>query len=107
MRGPERRRPRGQCLGRVTLGKGPGAPACHVSVVGELLGECTPQCFRELVGSEAVPCPGVPLLGIRQREFLPREPRVPTTIPCKGTKRKLEGMARICEDTNTGDGNLG
>ena len=63
--------------------------------------------FRELVGSEAVQCPGVPLLGIRQREFLPREPRVPTTIPCKGTGGKFVGMARICVDTNTGDGNLG
>ena len=33
-------------------------------------------------------------MGIRQREFLPREPRVPTTIPCKGTGGKFEGMAR-------------
>ena len=47
------------------------------------------------------------MLGNRQRKFLPREPRVPTTIPCKGTRRKLEGMARICEDTNTGDENFG
>ena len=47
------------------------------------------------------------MLGIRQREFLPREPRVPTTIPCKGMMRKFEGMAQICVDTNTGDGNLG
>ena len=46
-------------------------------------------------------------MGIRQREFLPREPRVPTMRPCKGTGRKFEGMARICVDTNTGDGNLG
>ena len=35
------------------------------------------------------------------------EPHVPTTRPCEGTGRKLVGMARICEDTNTGDGNLG
>ena len=63
--------------------------------------------FRELVGSEAVKCPGVPLLGIRQREFLPGEPRVPTMIPCKGTSGKFEGMARNCVDTNTGDGNFG
>ena len=35
MWGPGRRMPRGQGLGRVTLGPGPGAPACHVSVVGE------------------------------------------------------------------------
>ena len=35
------------------------------------------------------------------------EPRVPTTRPCEGTGGKFVGMSRICEDTNTGDGNLG
>ena len=47
------------------------------------------------------------MLGIRQREFLPREPRVPTTIPCKGTGRKICGHGTKLWDTNTGDGNLG
>ena len=46
-------------------------------------------------------------MGIGRGEFLPREPRVPATRPCEGTGGKLEGMARNCEDTNTGDGNLG
>ena len=43
----------GSARARVTLGKGPGATACHVSVEGELPVKGTPQ-FRELVGSEAV-----------------------------------------------------
>ena len=34
-------------------GKGPGAPACHVSVEGESPEKALPG-FRELVGSEAV-----------------------------------------------------
>ena len=36
MQGPGRHRPRGQCIGRGHPGKGLGATACHVSVVGEV-----------------------------------------------------------------------
>ena len=43
----------GRAWARVTLGKGPGATACHVSVEGESPGRALPV-FRELVGSEAV-----------------------------------------------------
>ena len=53
MRGPGRHWPRGQCIGRGYPGKGPGAPACHVSVEGESPERALPV-FRELVGSEAV-----------------------------------------------------
>ena len=44
----------GSARARVTLGKGPGAIACHVSVEGESPGRALPSVFRELVGSEAV-----------------------------------------------------
>ena len=47
----------GQCIGHGHPGKGPGAPACHVSVEGESPGRALPS-FRELVGSEAVVVPG-------------------------------------------------
>ena len=42
-----------QCIGHGHPGKGPGAPACHVSVEGESPGRALPG-FRELVGSETV-----------------------------------------------------
>ena len=66
MRGPGAIGRMGSAWARVTLRKGPGAPACHVSVEWGVAGKGTPQ-FRELVGSEAVWCPGVPLSEIRQR----------------------------------------
>ena len=45
------------CIGRGYPGKGPGAPACHVSVEGESPGRALPV-FTELVGSETVAGPG-------------------------------------------------
>jgi len=62
MRGPGRHWPRGQCIGHGHPGKGPGAPACHVSVEGESPGRALPV-FRELVGSEAVVVPGGAIVG--------------------------------------------
>ena len=53
MWGPGRHRPRGQCVGTGDPRKGPGAPACHMSVDGGVAFKGTPQ-FRELVGSETV-----------------------------------------------------
>ena len=60
---------------RETIGKGPGAPTRHVGIEGELPERALPV-FRELVGSEEVLCPGVPLFVNRQRG-----------VPAKGATR--------------------
>ena len=73
---------------------------------GGVAREGTPQ-FRELVGSEAVVVPGVPLFETRQRGVPAKGATRPTHETVQGHVGKFEGMAQNCEDTNTGDGNLG
>ena len=46
-------------------------------------------------------------MGNRQRGVPAKGATRPNHETVQGHERKLEGMARICEDTNTGDGNLG
>ena len=62
---------------------------------------------RELVGSEEVWCPGVPLSENRQRGVPAKGATRPNHETVQGHEGKFVGMARICVDTNTGDGNLG
>ena len=78
---------------RATLGKGPGAPTRHVGIEGESPWRALPS-FRELVGSEAVLCPGVPLLGNRQKVVPAKGATRPSHETVQGHEGKLEGMAR-------------
>ena len=73
MRGPERHRLRGQCVGTGDPRKGARGASLPRERWGGVAREGTPQ-FRELVGTEAVWCPGVPLSENRQRE-----------VPAKGS----------------------
>ena len=47
------------------------------------------------------------MLEIRQRRVPAKGATRPNHETVQGHDRKFEGMARICVDTNTGDGNLG
>ena len=46
-------------------------------------------------------------MGNRQRVVPAKGATRPNHETVQGHEGKLEGMARNCEDTNTGDGNLG